>query len=456
MSDTREIAIDRSGASLWRKNITLLAAISCLLIACLSCPSERARLLPPADGGSELVVFLTGNELSSLRPCGCSGGQLGGLEKRPAVFDRVPASHRLLVGAGALVANDGEQDLIKFRILFEALRLLDYDVLCMTSQDLAVAESLGLLMNSQQEFVILKDQDPGSEVFTKQLPEAGATVRVAAFDPRTSPVDRVTELFGREDATPTLDILILRHCDDGLLEDITAKSQGIDCIVCPSDADEPHLLSEPGARPLVVTLGRFGRYICRLRAAKGGREGEPVLQFESIPVAADLPDDPALVQLYRQYQQLVNEANLLESYPRIPLPDGLAFTGSEDCRRCHEYEYDMWSTKAHADAMASLKKVGSDRDPECVVCHVVGMEYEGGYVTEEKTPHLSDVGCETCHGPGSEHAQTYGLKLTRQPQMTCLTCHTPEKSTGYAGHEEEYMQKIVHWREPAAAGNVKH
>jgi len=39
--------------------------------------------------------------------------------------------------------------------------------------------------------------------------------------------------------------------------------------------------------------------------------------------------------------------------------------------------------------------------------------------------------------------------------MSCLTCHTPEKSTGYAGHEEEYMQKIVHWREPAAAGNVK-
>ena len=88
------------------------------------------------------------------------------------------------------------------------------------------------------------------------------------------------------------------------------------------------------------------------------------------------------------------------------MPDGLAFTGSEDCRRCHEYEYDKWNMKAHADALASLKKVGSDRDPECVVCHVVGMEYEGGYITEEKTPHLKDVGCENCHGPGSEHAET--------------------------------------------------
>jgi hypothetical protein len=83
------------------------------------------------------------------------------------------------------------------------------------------------------------------------------------------------------------------------------------------------------------------------------------------------------------------------------------------------------------------------------------MEYEGGYVTEEKTPHLKNVGCETCHGPGSEHVKSFGQKATRQPQMGCLACHTPDKSTGYAGHEEEYMKKIVHWREPAAAGNVK-
>ena len=112
-------------------------------------------------------------------------------------------------------------------------------------------------------------------------------------------------------------------------------------------------------------------------------------------------------------------------------------------------------TKPHANALRSLKKVESDRDPECVVCHVIGMEYDSGYITEEKTPHLKDVGCENCHGPGSEHIASFGQKSTREPKMSCLTCHTPEKSTGFAGHEEEYMKKIVHWREPATAGNVK-
>ncbi|MGE5296133.1 MAG: multiheme c-type cytochrome, partial [Solirubrobacterales bacterium] len=232
-------------------------------------------------------------------------------------------------------------------------------------------------------------------------------------------------------------------------------SKGIDCIICPSNADEALLLSKPGATPMVITVGRLGRHIARLQAVVPSPGGRPTLEFEDISVVADLPDDPALVQLYKRYQQSVSATNLLENYPRFPLPEGLSYAGSESCRECHQAQYDEWITEGHAVALTSLKKVGSDRDPECVICHVVGLEYEGGYVSEETTPHLKDVGCENCHGPGSEHNESLGLKATRGPKTSCLACHTAEKSTGYAGHEEEYMEKIKHWREPAAAGNVK-
>lgn len=456
MSNARGIVSGGRGPSARRLNITLGLVSSCLLVACLSCPSETARSLPPASDGTELAVFLTGNELGSLRPCGCSGGQLGGLEKRSAVFDRAPASHRLILDTGNLVANDGEQDLIKFSILFEAFKLLDYDVVCLTDRDIATAERLGLLVNPPQAFAILKGGKADSGVFTKQFSDLGVTVNVASLDFQTTPVEQAVGLFGGAGGPSTVNILVLHQHDDSQLPDITAKLRGIDCVVCPSDSDEPRVLSEPGTSPLVVTAGRFGRHIGRLRVAIPSPGGKPVLQFDRIPVSADLPDDPDLAQLYRRYQQLVGAAHLLESYPRIPLPEGLAYTGSGTCKRCHEYESEQWSTKAHAEALNSLKRVGSDRDPECVICHVVGMEYESGYVTEEKTPHLKDVGCENCHGPGSEHVKSFGQKATGQPQMRCRTCHTPERSSGFAGHEEEYMQKIVHWREPAAAGNVKH
>jgi hypothetical protein len=137
------------------------------------------------------------------------------------------------------------------------------------------------------------------------------------------------------------------------------------------------------------------------------------------------------------------------------LPSGVTYEGSKSCKQCHEYEYKIWSKKAHAQAYKSLVEVGSQYDPECVVCHVVGMDYEGGYVSEAKTSHLKDVGCENCHGPGSEHNRTEGLTKTTEPKSDCIFCHTPEKSAGYAGHEEEYLEKIRHWKELKTTSDVQ-
>lgn len=436
-------------------NATLLLVVSCVLLACLSCPSETQGPRSQTRGGSKVVIFLTGNELGSLRPCGCSGGQLGGIEKRLSVFDRISPQRRMVIDTGNLSAGDGEQDLIKFGIFWEAFKLLKYDLVCLTSQDLVVAEHLGLLSSPQQAFGLVEDREGAFQVSRKRFPDLGLTVNVAAFDSRTTPAEDAANLFATGPGGSALNILILRDADRGLLLDLIAKSKGIDCIIFPSDADEPHILSEAGATPLVITVGRLGRYVGRLMATIPTQGARPVLEYGSIPVVEDLPDDAALVQLYKRYQQLVSAANLLENYPRFPLPDDLTFTGSESCKGCHSYEYGMWSEKSHAIALDSLRKVGSDRDPECVICHVIGMEYESGYISETRTPHLKDVGCENCHGPGSEHVKSFGKTATREPKMSCLACHTAEKSAGYAGHEEEYMEKIKHWREPAAAGNVK-
>jgi hypothetical protein len=83
------------------------------------------------------------------------------------------------------------------------------------------------------------------------------------------------------------------------------------------------------------------------------------------------------------------------------------------------------------------------------------MEYESGFVSEEKTGNLKNVGCENCHGPGSEHIRTLGEAETAEPRLDCTDCHTPEESTNYPGNEQLYFEKIIHWREPNAVGDVK-
>ena len=134
----------------------------------------------------------------------------------------------------------------------------------------------------------------------------------------------------------------------------------------------------------------------------------------------------------------------------------LEYTGSKSCRQsCHEYEYDKWSQLSHANAYATLEQVGSLLDPECVSCHVVGMEYESGFVSEQKSSHMKNVGCENCHGPGSEHIIAEGYTALTGPKSGCIDCHTPEHSGKYAGNEGDFLEEIVHWREPSTGGSVK-
>lgn len=64
----------------------------------------------------------------------------------------------------------------------------------------------------------------------------------------------------------------------------------------------------------------------------------------------------------------------------------------------------------------------------CRPCHTTGFAEPGGYVSAAATPHLEDISCEECHGPGSDHAGApSSSNINRIPaaQTTCWDCHVP-------------------------------
>jgi hypothetical protein len=436
-----------------------------MLLLGLSCELARQGKPPPSsvERPDRITIFLTGNELGALQPCGCSGGQLGGLDRRAAIFSAVPKHSRLIVDTGSLVAGDGEQDLIKLNTIIRAFDLLGYDLVNLTAKDVERLSNLGLLNSIGSIFNVIAAEQPVDTNIARQfsrhlsLNAERVAVTVAAFDAESNPVGQIKELFPPPTDVRTVDILILTQSDAGIIESITQTAPSVDCVVCPADSDEPLVTAQPSEKgPLVFSVGRYGRYVCRLQITEAA-QGRDRLQvaFQDIPVKEELPQELNLVRLYKDYQQLVKEQDLLAKYPRFSLPNGVTYVGSESCKPCHLQEYEQWNTTGHAQAYATLEEVGSQFDPECVICHVVGMEYKSGFISQEQTAHLKNVGCENCHGPGSEHVKTPGKIKTSGPKSTCLDCHTPEKSTHYAGNEQLYLEKIIHWREPNAPANVE-
>lgn len=433
---------------------------------CVSCGSDVATE-PSAKTPSKvesLTVFFTGNILGELKPCGCSGGQLGGLSRRATIFNRVSEDKRLIIDTGSLVESQGDQDIIKYNIIIQAFKKLDYDLVSLSEEDIDTGKNVGLFEDTDSLFNIISyKQSPDVDVpakFTRSMLLRGkpVVVTVAAFDTKSTPKEQIGRLFTSGSAVNPagVNILILNYCDDAIVDYISRKVPTVDCIVRPSESDEPIVAGKANRRPLVFSVGRFGRYVCGLKITESpAYKGKPRLSFQTTKVKEELKPDAVLVQLYKVYQEIVGERNLLEKYQRFSLPNDLEYTGSGSCEGCHEYEYDKWSQKAHAHAYATLERVGSQLDPECVSCHVVGMEYESGFVSEQKTGHLKNVGCENCHGPGSEHISSEGNIPLTEPKSGCIDCHTPEHSGEYAGNEDFFLKEIVHWREPSSGGSVK-
>lgn len=155
---------------------------------------------------------------------------------------------------------------------------------------------------------------------------------------------------------------------------------------------------------------------------------------EVTELSPDVMGDKRIAETLNAFDRRVNEHNKTALANRLPLPakEGAPhYAGSESCKGCHEDAYAWWrnSTK-HGRAYATLENVHKEFNLNCVGCHVTGYNQPGGS-TVTHVDNLKDVGCETCHGPGSQHnaePNKAGLIARDTPESVCTTCHTHEHS----------------------------
>lgn len=460
------------------------------------------------------VLVVTGELNGYIEPCGCTGkeNQKGGLSRRQNLLRAITdAGWPLLsVDLGNQVHRFGRQAEVKFQTVADGLREMGYAAVGFGPDDLRLpAEELIAAV---------------AAVGDQGTPFVSANVGLLGLDAGITPRFQIAEAGGlkigitsvlgdleaeaiRNDSLEMVpaakalqDIareLAAAGCDHQVLLAFASPEESrrlaeafpqFDIVVTAGGGDEPpmippHLSEDTG---VLVELGHKGMYAVAVgffddeQAAAAAVQpvmktasGRP-LRTQRVPLDARWGEADEMIRLLGTYQMQLETLGLKGlKLGTSRHPSGRRFAGSQACADCHATAFEVWHNTPHASALTTLEEATPprDHDPECLSCHVVGWvpqkfePYEGGFLSQEETPHLAHQGCENCHGPAAAHAaveagdviasEVERDRLRSELAMTidtpegrkrtinnCLECHDLDNSPAF--DFDEYWPSVAH------------
>ncbi len=236
-------------------------------------------------------------------------------------------------------------------------------------------------------------------------------------------------------------VLLLSHLGDKQTEDLLKQVPGIDIAVVGHTFrkfDNERVIGDT----VFLSAVHEGRVIGRCDV---GIDTEGVVQSFSVTVTSldeKIGDDPIIKEKVENFKAHLEDVrlSLRANHPRDKGSAQEQFLTERACQQCHQDVWDKIKGSAHQSAFASLGKKGQSFNPDCLVCHVVGYEFQNGYDDQPPYNRLTNVQCEACHGYGTEH-QRNG-KWKKQAAESCVTCHDDENSPDF--DFATYWGKIKH------------
>jgi uncharacterized small protein (DUF1192 family) len=190
------------------------------------------------------------------------------------------------------------------------------------------------------------------------------------------------------------------------------------------------------------------------------REDSFTVRF--LPLEPQLPAHAEALAVVAAYDADVGRMNLAwarehgQDCPPAE-PGRPAFAGNAACAECHAEAFPVWEQSKHHHAWETLEEVGKQFHLDCIGCHVTGWERAGGVCRLDRVAGREDVGCESCHGPGSLHVEDPAEDniLARPGEAQCVGCHNRENSPHFdfatylprvlgPGHGQPAESKVAH------------
>lgn len=237
--------------------------------------------------------------------------------------------------------------------------------------------------------------------------------------------------------------------DDGGAKVAEEKAR-LERRVAALDKDLARLEGQPHRKEEAVAKQRVKEQLMARLARPAAKAPSPAgshVQVSVVPLDPDVAEDDEMKKLLLVYYQKLRAMNLERGDPAAcKLSDEASprYMGTAACVTCHQEAFDFWKTTKHAKAWWTLERDAKHYDFTCVGCHSVGFREPGGFCILKGSEMYHNVGCESCHGPGSRHAQapTPGTIDRGDTPATCADgCHVPEHSDAFV--YETYVRQIL-------------
>jgi len=432
---------------------------------------------PAAPSALDLPIYFTCDTHGRIEPCGCFDGQYGGLTRVKTILDETPTGAlRLDIGNSAAGAED--YDFVEYRYMLQAFGAMHYDALNIGTREarFTAAQLRELKTNSATPILCanLTDKTTGRQIFDSyRIVERGGyrIALIGVVDPRAAQTvgaglsvgdmetgieNCLSQVSGKTDL-----IVLMAFTDEATLTQLAR--QFYECqVILGGNVSQPAQQLQRENRSIIYFVTNEGRAlgILHLHLAKGAPLQVPGNEIRL--VTDKIPQDAGLRELAQKYREeirhtrlAVDDANYLAADTIPGVRAAASYVGSEKCLTCHQNAAASWKASAHSHAFTALVARKADADPKCVACHTIGFESASGYRREFADTKLVNVGCESCHGPGSLHVRERegdtSVHFTFRPLDggDCVKCHYGEFSRPFDWNEQWPL--IKHGKEQRAA-----
>ena len=414
---------------------------------------------PQAKDPRPVLLYACDNQ-GVLAACGCPSNPTGGFAKRQGLIERYRRTreHVLVVDAGNLFPY--YRHAIKEKYVAMAAKRAAWDAIAAGEQELDLGiERLREFRKTYRLPIIcanVRDGD-GDFVVPPHVIRDVAGLRIGIFaviaeqtyewpQPKwraSLTVEPVLDAARREvGALAECDLVVaLSHQSIDASRRLAREVAGIHVVVVGNDRA---ILREPEkvGRTLLVASGEAGHVLGALTLDRD-EQGRVRFLSDLTTLSARIPETKWALDLYWRYVK-ESKDKPPPDWDLTPIPP--RYESAEACKECHEEQYEHWLTTKHAGAYAPIRKAGRHEDPECLLCHTMGLGRVGGFVSMARTPALGRVTCQACHVVTADHEEK---KVKCDPDIyissrLCMSCHGPVQSPEFDYFV--YKPKIVHTR----------